>query len=244
MNRPAKSIALFFVGYAFGCFAQNVSLPAHPSTAIIVKHNGFTLEYLPKFEQAKWVFEVLTKDHLQNPVIERSGSFKQDLSIPGSSATPKEYSHTGYDKGHLAPAADMKWSAAAMHDCFYMSNMSPQKPSFNRGIWGKLEDEVRKWALEKDTLYVISGGILHEGLKTIGNHIAVPDSFYKVILDLKHHQGIGFVLRNEGSTLPLNSFEITIDSVESLTGIHFFPALPDDLKKKLEATIDPAKWGF
>jgi endonuclease G, mitochondrial len=129
-----------------------------------------------------------------------------------------------------------------MHDCFYMSNMSPQAPSFNRGIWGKLEEAVRKWAIEKDTFCVVTGGILHERLKTIGGHVAVPDSFYKVILDLRHHEGVGFILKNEGSKKPLDSFEVPIDSVEKYSGIDFYSTLPDSLEDAIENHVDKGRW--
>jgi len=171
MSTISKSLAVFAaaLSLSYSQSSEEISLPAHNKTAVIIKHSGFALEYSEKYEQAKWVSEILTRRHLQNPVVTRSGSsFKEDPAVPTGSAFPREYTRTGYDKGHFAPAADMKWSAKAMHDCFYMSNMSPQVPSFNRGIWGKLEDEVRKWTIEKDTLYVVSGGILHNGLKTIG----------------------------------------------------------------------------
>jgi len=245
MNPLVKPLSIIatVLSISYSQSPKEFSLPAHNNTAVIIHHSGFILEYAEKYEQAKWVSEILTRNHLQNPVITRSGSsFKEDPAVPTGSATPVEYKHTGYDRGHLAPAADMKWSKETMHDCFYMSNMSPQEPSFNRGIWSKLEDAVRKWGIEKDTLYVVTGGILHNGLKTIGYHIAVPDSFYKVILDLKNHEGIGFILKNEGSQLPLNSFVVPIDSVEKYSGVDFYSALPDSLEDEIESHVDREKW--
>jgi endonuclease G len=217
-------------------------LPAHDSGAFIIRHAGFILDYSEKYEQSLWVYEVLTRDHLQHPAIGRSGSFRPDPEIPSGSAHPEEYAHTGYDRGHLAPAADMKWSVESEHQCFFMSNMSPQAPAFNRGIWGKLEDAVRDWALEKDTLYVVTGGILHHGLKTIGDHVAVPDSFFKVILDLKHHEAAGFILKNEGSNQPLPHFLVPIDTVEKYSRIDFFPELPDSLENAIENHVDGEFW--
>jgi endonuclease G len=247
MNPCVKSLKIIItaLSISYSQSPEEISLPAHNNTAVIIHHSGFILEYSEKYEQAKWVSEILTRNHLQNPVVTRSGSsFKEDPAIPTGSASPAEYKHSGYDRGHLAPAADMKWSKEAMHDCFYMSNMSPQEPSFNRGIWSNLEDAVRKWGIEKDTLYVITGGIPHNGLKTIGNHVAVPDSFYKAILDLKHHEGIGFILKNEGSGLPLSAFAVPIDSVEKYSGIDFFSALPDSLEESIESHVDREKWAI
>jgi endonuclease G len=242
---PIKSLSIVVtaLSISYSQSPQEISIPAHNSSAVIVKHAGFSLEYAEKYEQAKWVSEIVTRKNLRNPIVTRSGSsFKADPDIATGSSSPKEYVRTGYDRGHLAPAADMKWSVKSMHDCFYMSNMSPQAPSFNRGIWGKLEDAVRKWAIEKDTLYVVTGGFLHDGLKTIGGHVTVPDSFYKVILDLKHHEGIGFILRNEGSQLPIESFEVPIDSVEKYSGIDFYSSLPDSLENAIESHVDKEKW--
>lgn len=214
-------------------------LPAHSSSAIILHHHGFVLQYDPKYEEADWVAEILTRDHEQHAVINRSGSFERDPEETDG-ASPQEYTRTGYDRGHMAPASDMKWSEEAMHECFYMTNMSPQKPAFNRGIWKSLETEIRNWALERDTLYVITGGILHPGLKHIGDHIAVPDSFFKVVLDPEHSEAIGFLLKNEGSDLPLDSFAVPVDTVEKHTGLHFFPQRSDSAR--IECCVDKKDW--
>jgi endonuclease G len=183
---------------------------------------------------------MLTQTNALTVISKRSNNFRPDPSVPNS-PTPQDYTRSGYDRGHLAPAADFRWDVQAMSESFYMSNITPQKPAFNRGIWKQLEEQVRDWALEKDTLYIVTGAVLHKGLPTIGTStIAVPEYFYKVIL--KHNSatnsGIGFVMPNEGSTEPLESFEVTIDSVEHLTGLDFFPALPDSIERKVESHID------
>ncbi len=216
---------LFYILLLTSLLSAQDLIPSHAPNTIIIKHEGYTVEFSPKYEQALWSYEKLTKEHLINQISKRSNNFKADPFTP--SANPSEYSHSGYDKGHLTPAADMQWSQQAMNDCFYMSNISPQTPSFNRGIWDKLERQTRRWAYDKDSLHIITGGILHDGLKTIGNHIAVPDSFYKIILDNKHHECIAFILKNENSKLPLNSFEVPASTIEKLTNIKFFPNLPN-----------------
>jgi endonuclease G len=145
----------------------------------------------------------------------------------------------------MAPAADMSWSVQAMEESFLYSNMSPQVKGFNRGIWKKLEERVRQWAVENKDIYIVTGPVLSGGLQTIGpDKVSVPRYYYKVILDytLPGLKGIGFILPNASSTRPLQSFVVTIDSVEKVTGIHFFPALPLQQEKALEKTVCIPCW--
>ena len=148
----------------------------------------------------------------------------------------------------MAPAADFRWSSEAMSDTFYLSNMSPQDPSFNRGIWADLEAAVRVMAYENNSVYVVTGPVLTDGpYETIGeNEVAVPKNYYKVILDYTEPdvKAIGFLLPNEGSSKSLESFAVTVDEVEDATGIDFYPALPDDQEEAIESEIDLSKWSF
>lgn len=160
------------------------------------------------------------------------------------SAELSDYRGSGYDRGHLAPAADMKWSPTAMSESFYMSNMSPQRPRFNRGMWKRLEEKVRTWATESEEIYVVTGPVLSDNLPTIGaNQVAVPEYYYKVILDFKEPElkGIGFILANQSSTQPLATYAVTIDSVEVVTGIDFFPAIEDSLEERIESSVQVQK---
>ncbi len=210
----------------------------------IIKHKAYTLSYLEKYEQAEWVAYMLTSDMIKGG-IERDDKFKSDPLVPSGSASPSDYSRSGYDKGHLCPAADMSWSPIAMKECFYMSNMSPQKPQFNRGIWKRLEVQVRTWAKEHDTLYVVTGGILKDKQKKIGkNKVSVPKEFYKVILlnNDNNYEGIGFILPNKSSKLELSLYAVPIDSVEAITHIDFFPELPDSIEDNIEKYYSNNKW--
>ncbi|MFM7106495.1 MAG: DNA/RNA non-specific endonuclease [Flavobacteriales bacterium] len=202
--------------------------PEVESNQTVVSHTGYSLVYDETHEQARWVAYELTREETGNDV-ERSNHFIEDPQISTRSATNADYAKSGYDRGHLAPASDMGWSTTSMEESFYFSNMSPQNPSFNRGIWKKLETQVRNWANEHERVYVVTGPILSEGLPTIGqNEVSVPKYYYKVILDNREPgmHGIGFILPNEPSKLPLSAFAVTIDSVEKVTGLDFFPALP------------------
>jgi len=134
-----------------------------------------------------------------------------------------------------------------MEESFYFSNMSPQVPGFNRGIWKRLEEQVRTWAVDNKAVYVITGPVLKKELPTIGSeHISVPELFYKVVLDytLPDVKAIAFVLPNQSSTKSLSIYTVTIDSVEALTGIDFFPQLPDDQEKLIESSTDYASWNW
>ena len=211
----------------------------------IINHTAFRLCYSETHEQAIWVAYRLTVEMCNNNGEERSNDFREDTSVKTKSAHPDDYKKSGYDRGHLCPAGDMGWSEATMSESFLMSNMSPQEPKFNRGIWKKLETQVREWAKTNEELYVVTAGVLQEGLKTIGeNKVSVPNYYYKVILDVKppEYKAIAFVMPNEGSKNDIFDFAVSIDSVQRLTGIDFFPTLPDSLENYLEKTINKNEW--
>jgi endonuclease G len=167
--------------------------------------------------------------------------------VTTGSAALSDYAGSGYDRGHLCPAEDMSFSIEAMSETFYLSNMSPQDPSFNRGIWSSLEGLVRDWAIAYDSIYVITGPVLTSNKGSIGaNKVTVPKYFYKVILDYSQPgiKMIAFLLPNEKGILSLVQYAVTTDSVELVTGIDFFPALPDDIENMLESACEPEKWNF
>jgi endonuclease G, mitochondrial len=222
---------------------NGLEVPAYADTSAIVHHSGFTLEYAEKFEQAKWVAYVLTKERA-SASIPRTDNFRPDPFVATGSAQLGDYKNSGFDRGHLFPAGDA-WDTGSMNDCFYLSNMSPQIHAFNAGIWEKLETQVRDWAFKMDSLFIVTAGVLRDGLPTIGiDSVAIPEYFYKAILWKKGTDvsGIGFILKSENSSLPLKSFAITIDSVERMTGIDFYPQLPDSVEAAAESHIDTLKW--
>ena len=223
-----------------------IELPKSLPSEQIVFHNGFTLSYNENHEQSNWVAYELTSTEVEGTV-PRMDDFRPDEKIKSGTATVIDYKGSGYDRGHLAPAADMKWSSTAMSESFYMSNMSPQTPGFNRGIWKNLENQVRIWALDCGSVYVVTAGVLSEDLPRIGiNDVSVPSYYYKVILDYTEPElkGIGFVMPNQKSSQPIESFAVPIDHVEKTTGIDFFYTVPDEVENELEASIDLEKWGF
>jgi endonuclease G len=223
---------------------QNLCLPAIKSEELIVVHPGFSLSFNQKHMQANWVaYEINSENTLGK--IKRTNRFKPDPNIPGGTARNADYLHSGYDKGHMAPAADMGWSLESMTSSFYFSNISPQLPGFNRGIWKNLEEQVRFWADFYGNIFLATGPVLKDSLPTIGlKNVSVPEYFYKVILDTNggNVKGIGFIMPNSGSDKPVQHYTVTIDSVERLTGIDFFTSLPDTIEFIVESKLCTEFW--
>ena len=213
----------------------------------IIEREGYALGYIEKHEQPSWVCYIVTKDELSSRVAKRTNNFREDPLIPTGSAHPSDYTRSGFDRGHLAPAADMSFSQETMSDSFFMSNMSPQKPAFNRGIWGKLEKQIRYFANREGMIVVVTGPILPKTPTiTIGrNKVTVPEYYYKVVYDLTPPQKmIGFILPNKGSSEDLLSFAVTVDHVEKLTGLDFFSLVPKQKQEKLESSISVESWDW
>jgi endonuclease G len=243
---------ILFNGYAQKYDTASVNIPKQlelpdlKSNQTITYHTGFALCYNKAHEQSNWVAYQLTSAETQG-ANKRTNKFKSDPKINVGTATDADYKQSGFDRGHLAPAADMAWSEKAMQESFYYSNMSPQVPSFNRGIWKKLEEQVRYWAMQFDEVYVTTGPVLTSGLPYIGgNKVTVPDFYYKALLVYgnKGKQAIGFILPNQATQEPISSFVVTIDSLENLTGINFFTALQDEDEALIEANVHLLFWGF
>ncbi|MDD3155614.1 MAG: DNA/RNA non-specific endonuclease [Victivallaceae bacterium] len=242
-------LSLFAALSVFGGEAvyDNLALGVPGKADTIIDREGYALGYIELHEQPAWVIYKLTAAEVRTKIAKRADNFKPDPEIPTGSATLADYRKSGYDRGHLALAADMAWSAKAMSDSFYLSNMSPQVPAFNRGIWAKLEAQVRVFAVAEKEIYVVTGAILpKEPTITIGaNRVTVPTHYYKVIYDLTPPQKmIAFILPNAGSNQPLQSFAVTVDAVEKATGLDFFSLVPKEKQEKLESTItiDAWKW--
>ena len=224
-----------------------LELPEDGFDGQVLSHTGYTLKYSEEDEQPYWVAYELTSDEIYGDV-ERKDHFRSDPSVQTGSAALSDYSSSGYDRGHLIPAADQNWSEEAMDDSFFLSNMSPQVPAFNRGIWAKLESIVRTFAKDNKSLYVVTGPILIDGpYDSIGkNKVSIPHYYYKVILDYTSPgiKSIGFILPNEGSSDDIVNFATSVDEVESKTGIDFFYKLPDSQENTIESSFNVDDWNF
>ena len=215
------------------------------TTNQIVNHRFYSLSYNEKKEQPEWVAYELKPNHIKS-IDRKRPFFIKDKKVKTKSADYRNYKNSGYDKGHLCPAGDRRFSEQAYNETFLTSNISPQDHQFNAGIWNRLEQKTRYWTKKYGTLYVVTGGVLTDNnLKTIGREkVAVPKRFYKIVMDYNgpKTKAIAFLLPNKDSGKPLLSFTTTIDHIEKITGIDFFPKLPDSIENKIETQNDYKKW--
>ena len=205
----------------------------------VIQRTGYTLAYDKKTKTPQWVAWELTKEETKGNH-ERTDKFLPDPNVEGAKVVTTDYTGSGYDRGHMAPAGDMKWSKKAMEESFYMSNICPQIHHLNTGDWNELEANTRKWARRYGSVYVTCGPIYNGRRRTqyIGkNRVKVPDAFFKVILiqSPKKTCALGFFFENEAGQRPLNEYLVSVNYLEQTTGIDFFPALPDELENLLEA---------
>lgn len=225
-----------------------VELPKTNKSALIIRHTGYTLSYNVKTNCPNWVAWELTKDEVNANVAKRGNDFRGDAKVPEKNRVEAfEYRGSGYDRGHMCPAGDMKWSENAMSDCFYMSNICPQVAELNQKWWEHLERACRRWANNEGKVYVCCGPIYSKGkARYIGNDlkIMVPDKFFKVVLSLRpgNEKAIGFIYNNDGSKQAMADVVVTVDEVERLTGYDFFYMLDDKLEERLEKVSNLSKW--
>ncbi len=216
------------------------------TTGQIIHHEGYSLSYSEPHEQAEWVAYELKKSQLSNSNFKRP-YFEVDKAVETGAADWRNYKNSDYDRGHLCPAGDRKYSKTAHDETFLTSNISPQDHDFNSGIWNTLEQKTRYWASKYDGVFVVTGGVLKGKMKTIGDErVSVPNQFYKIIMDA--NQGkvkmIAFLMPNKDSNEPLYNFVVSVDSIETLTGIDFFPEMDDAIETTLEAQSDYKDWSF
>lgn len=228
------------------------AVKAYESSKTVVGHEiqryaGFTLCYREDYELPEWVAYCITKSELAKEA-SRSNDFHFDTKISTGSADPSDYTRSGFDRGHIAPAADMAFSAQAMHDSFSMSNMTPQTPALNRGIWKNLEEQVRKWVSSFGAIYVIAGPVLDKKpseLKAIGkNAVSVPEEFYKVLLTKSGDSviAVAFIFPNDKPKGSIWDYAVSVDEAEARTGLDFFYLLDDVREKSAEKTFSPLDW--
>ena len=205
----------------------------------VFNREGYALGYSEGYEQPLWVTYRLTADELTGPRCRRTDDFREDPRILTRSADPDDYKGTGCDRGHLAPAADMAWNEKVMSESFYMSNMSPQIASVNRGIWNELEQAVRDLAKQEQELFIVTGPIFEEGkdIRTIGvkNKVAVPHAYYKVVYDMTPPERMmAFIVPNYDTSKKVTDCIVTVRKVEKETGLTFFPELPEEKAETLK----------
>ncbi len=229
-----------------------------PSTNYI-EHEAMILEYAEEHEQAKWVAHIILPQIIEGTAA-RSNDFRVDPLVKTGTAVEEdyflkykqvdgsyEYDGFGYDRGHLAPSADFRWSEKALSESYFYSNMSPQRPEFNREGWAELEGALRAYIFRnpESQLYVVTGPILEAGLPVIERSInkpSIPEAFFKVALDLDKQLAIGFIIPNQEVAYPLQSYAAPVDEIEQKTGLDFFNQVEETLENQLEARVDIQAW--
>lgn len=210
----------------------------------LIDYEGMTISFNPDMHIPNWVgWELLGSEVDGNT--ERSNKFWADSKVHGSS-TPDDYKGSGYDRGHMAPAADMKWSAKAMNESFSMANICPQTHTLNGGTWKKLEEKCRLKALADSAIIIIAGPINTDTIdEYIGrNQVAVPKRFFKIIASpwANPPTGIGFIMPNGRVPGGLQAAAVSIDEVEAITGHDFLAELPDSIENLIESQCKFNAW--
>lgn len=240
-----KILALFIFSISSLSWATDLVRSYLPGETIT--REWYTLNYNEEHEVANWVSYTLERSQLKN-CVKRANGFRPDPLISTGSAAPSDYQDSGFDRGHLLPAGDMKFESEAMRDTFYLSNITPQPARFNRGRWSQLETLVRAWAKKYGKIWVVTGPVLRKGLPWIGqsNSVSVPDEYFKVILrkEKQGYLGIAFLVSTEVPFPNLDAYALEIDKVEDLTKNDFFPFLSPIEEGNAEGSFDPGNWDF
>ena len=225
----------------FGNYAQ----PNSSADAVLLAHTAFTISYVEKYGNPEWVAYRLTKPEQEITIKRYSGNFKVDPKF-SNCATHADYTNSGYDRGHIFPAANA-WTEEIMKESFFTTNITPQLHPFNAGIWLRMEEKEREWAKLYDTLYVVSGTVLTDGLPVIGKKtdVAVPEYFFKVFLvnTVQEQKAIAFyVSGDKGYDSKPQEFAISVDSLQKITGFDFCIELDAATQLKVEQELDLDKW--
>ena len=219
-------------------------LPSSTS-GVVISRQHYSFSYREDHEQAEWVMYALSKDMISKNQYDRP-YFEKDPYVLTESADWRNYKNSGYERGHLCPAGDMKFNYDAFRDTFYTSNIAPQSSRFNGGIWNSLEQKIRSLAKKKKELIIVTGGVLSDNLQTIGYEgVSVPKFYYKILLSLnKDYEAIAFLIPQDYKSNDLKSYVTTIDKIEEYTGIDFFENLNKQKQKELESGITLRNWNL
>lgn len=225
-----------------------MELPAHADTDCIIEYNGYTVSYDEAALIPAWVAYELTSEEV-NGTIGRSGkNFRPDDKVKVIQADNYDYRGSGWSRGHMAPAGDFKWNDDAMWDTFFYTNCCPQDEKLNKGSWNVLENKVRTWAQQFGSIFVVTGPIVGQNQSgKIGTHqITVPDAFFKALLVYKDkaYHGIAFLMFNNPTTQRLPESYLSINELEKLSGLDFFPSLDNTIEENVEDEVDLKFWNI
>lgn len=227
-----------------GGFTGLPALSAHLPEQIL-RRTGYVVSYNKDTKLPNWVAWHLTAERIKGTSKRPVRAFHEDEDVPSPRAVDFDYYNSGYDRGHMCPAADNKMSDKAMLESFLFTNICPQNHNLNIGDWNEMENICRNWARKYGDIYIVCGPILYKGRhKRIGkNKVVVPEAFFKVVLCLTGKpKAIGFVYKNVSGDRPMGDYVNTVDEVERITGFDFFNELPDDVEKVIEAECSLSDW--
>ena len=238
---PSASVADYAASQDFPAARDALPICSRGEDHEVHQYAGFWLCYRESYETAEWVFYELSAAGLDRKS-KRSNDFREDKSITTGSASLADYKGSGFDRGHLAPARDMAFSDEAMSESFLMSNMTPQAPAFNRGMWKDLEEQVRGWAFAFGRVFVATGPIWEKVAADYGfiglNQVRIPEYFYKALLAKTDAgwQAAGFILPNRKCEGVLADYVVSVDEIEARCGVDFFAFLEDSVEDEIEAS--------
>ena len=235
------------IAYTGGGEVIRMELPAYDnSSANIIEYTGYTVSFDDNSKLPVWVAYELTADETDGPINRNGRNFRPDDKIMLKQADSFDYRRSGWSRGHMAPAGDFKWDDKAMGDTFYYTNCCPQDETLNNGSWQTLEKKVRSLARKYKSVYVVTGPLVVKNeYGRIGPHgVVVPDAFYKALLVYKDegYHAIGFVMYNIPDTQRLADCYLSINDLETISGIDFFPALDDSIEETVEDSVDLSFW--
>jgi endonuclease G, mitochondrial len=220
---------------------------ANNSSIEVVNHFSMSVGFSHDYKLPQWVAYSLRAEHLRDCVQRSRFRFDFDPKLSVLSSDPNEFRYSGFDRGHLAPAGDMKWSHTAMRESFYTSNITAQTPSMNRGRWAMLEKLVRAWAKESDEILIVTGPVISDDMEYLQNaSTAIPKQHYKVLLRRKNHtlDGIGFLMNQSPAGIDIKTMALSISKIEELTGLNFFPNLNEQQVSTIEKNLNLSDWDF
>lgn len=222
-----------------------VPAPLTDRSEQILWREGYATSYNSETRLPNWAMWLLKGEHTSGAHKRQGVKYHEDEDVAPPRATNEDYYNSGWDRGHMCPAGDNKWSAQAMEDCFLFTNMCPQNHNLNGGDWNELEMQCRKWAKRFGEIYIVCGPILFRSAhKTIGrNKVVVPEAFFKVVLRMGDDpKAIGFIYRNEAGNRPKGDYVNSLRQVQRITGITFFPQLAADVRERLLDDADLDDW--
>jgi len=244
-----KQLFFIILFFPFSLFSQEdlnyyEKYMPESSCGEIIHYNNYSVSFCENIKMSEWTIYFSTKER-QLGKFPRKNNFRQDLSLNGRDAKLNHYAKSGYDRGHLVPASDMKFDSTAMSESFYMTNVVPQYPGFNRGIFRKLEKRFQEWVNEFDSIVIITGLIKNDVIEYINGEnrsesydssfLPVPSFFYKVFFDIEKNRAISFILPNgKSNSSNLLDYVVPIDSLERITGLDFFYKMPENIELLLE----------